>query len=60
MGKGMANVSHGLAQEHPNYHLNDTTAVFIIMTMLLVINEIILPIINMPSHREIMRIMYGS
>lgn len=48
------------AQKCPNHHLNDTTVVFIIMTMAFVINKIILPIINMPSHGEIMRIMYGS
>lgn len=53
---------HGLtvAQECPNYRLNDMTVGFIMMTMLFMINEIILPIINTSSHQEVMRIMYGS
>ena len=41
----------------PNYHLNDTVVVIITIRIAAVINEIILPIINMPTHGEIMGIM---
>lgn len=44
----------------PNYHLNDSVVVIMMITIAAVINEIILPIINMTSHGEIMGIMYCS
>lgn len=44
----------------PNYHLNGTVVVIMMITIAAVINEIILPIINMTSHGEIMGIMYCS
>lgn len=44
----------------PNYHLNDSVVVIKMITIAAVINEIILPIINMTSHGEIMGIMYCS
>lgn len=58
----MLNMMHSLmfGEKWPNYHLNDTVVVIIMMTIAAVINEIIRPIINMPSHGEIMGIMYCS
>lgn len=44
----------------PNYHLNDTVLVIMMITIAAVINEIIVPIINMTSRGEIMGIMYCS
>lgn len=49
-----------VAKKCPNYHLNDTVVVIIMMTMAAVINEIIHPIINMTSPWEIMGIMDRS
>lgn len=48
------------AKKCPNYHLNDTMVVIMTITIAAVINEIILPIINMTSHGEIIGIMYCS
>lgn len=47
-------------KKSPNYHLNDSVVVIMKMTIAAVINEIILPIINMTSHGKIMGIMYCS
>lgn len=49
-----------LCEKCPNYHLNDTIIIIMMITIAAVINEIILPIINMTSHGEIMGIMYCS
>lgn len=56
------NMMHSLTfgKKCPNYHLNDTVVVIIMVTIAAVINEIIHPIINMTSHGEIMGIMYCS
>lgn len=56
------NMMNGLTfgKKCPNYHLNDTVVVIMMITIAAVINEIILPIINMTSHGEIMGIMYCS
>lgn len=44
----------------PNYHLNDTVLLIITITIVAVISEIILPIINMTCRGEIMGIVYCS
>ncbi len=56
------NMMHSLmfGQKCPNYHLNDTLVVIMMITIAAVINKIMLPIINMTSHGEIMGIMYCS
>lgn len=56
------NVMNRLAfhKKCPNYHPNDTVVVIMVVTMAAVINEIILPIINMTSRGKIMGIMYSS
>lgn len=43
-----------------NYHLNDSVVVIMMRTIAAVINEIMLPIINMTSHGEIMGIKHCS
>lgn len=47
-------------KKSPNYHLNDTVVVIIMVTIAAVINEIILPIRNKTYHGETMGIMYCS